>query len=470
MRHHKPAVFSVALLAVAAATLSGAGTASARTTGYHIWNFTSEAVKLTGLETLATPAGERVFSNDSDAPKPPRRNMIIQPGEQLHVELENPLTYTRRATLEFEAGQAAYWMELDNYFGGKCRVQLGNRQCQVDGGRVQLLEPPGTVHRVKASNIQEQAKALQAFCTEANHCQFEPEKEVEVETPSKVVGKSAINCPGGEVAHKKIKVSQEITTSDSVGIDLKTEFTIFKVFKTSITLKYKHERSESHTFGEELEIGVPPGKQAWIVGSAPAIADIGEFKMNVGNTEWILEEVTFYSPNPNSKSQGKYIIRYHTLTPEEIKASCEGEAPEASENGLILLPPSSVATQTLGTALGDLLVGGPESNTLRGLGAHDIIRGGGGDDTLLGGGGNDLVKGGRGEDTINGGPGSDRVDDVSGPTTVQTGPDGGPGADRVDVADGVGDDSVECQASNSVVLADPGDEVDGNCGLVVRDR
>jgi hypothetical protein len=51
---------------------------------------------------------------------------------------------------------------------------------------------------------------------------------------------------------------------------------------------------------------------------------------------------------------------------------------------------------------------------------------------------------------------------------VVTGGDNGPEMDRVDVADGVGDDTVECTDENTVVIADPLDKVTGDCGRVVR--
>lgn len=52
---------------------------------------------------------------------------------------------------------------------------------------------------------------------------------------------------------------------------------------------------------------------------------------------------------------------------------------------------------------------------------------------------------------------------------MRTGSDSGLAPDRVDVADGRGDDSVACESLRTTVLADPGDEVTGPCGQVIRE-
>ena len=90
-----------------------------------------------------------------------------------------------------------------------------------------------------------------------------------------------------------------------------------------------------------------------------------------------------------------------------------------------------------------------------------MIVGGSGNDTLYGGGGNDTINGGPGEDTLYGGSGADRITDRSGPTVVYTGGNAGSGNDVVDVRDGKGDDMVHCETTSTVVIADPGDEIDG---------
>ncbi len=135
--------------------------------------------------------------------------------------------------------------------------------------------------------------------------------------------------------------------------------------------------------------------------------------------------------------------------------------------GLVQGDAASVAMSSAGTNGADTLRGFGESNTIRGLGGDDVILGGDGNDTLYGGGGDDTINGGPGEDTIYGGSGADRITDRSGPTVVYTGGNTGSGNDVVDVRDGQGDDTVHCETTSTVVIADPGDEIDGTCGKVI---
>jgi hypothetical protein len=151
------------------------------------------------------------------------------------------------------------------------------------------------------------------------------------------------------------------------------------------------------------------------------------------------------------------------LNKVEREAECSGKEPA----GLVATPAAAVQTGMAGTNGADLLRGFGESNTIRGLGGDDVIIGGSGHDTLYGGGGNDAINGGPGEDTLYGGSGADQITDRSGPTVVYTGGNSGPGNDVVDVRDGKGDDVVHCETTITVVIADPGDEIDGTCGKVV---
>jgi hypothetical protein len=335
-----------------------------------------------------------------------------------------------------------------------------------------FLEPPGSQHVVDSGDIQGQAKALRALCTEAFGCEFEPQKTFEAETPSTVYGNTVTNCAeeGGPDVDTTITVADTVKTSNSVGIDVETSVKFFKIFQVAITLKYKHERTDSHEFKQGVHVIVEPEHVGWIDITAPVIRDIGEFTLNLGNTKWIVKNVAFDTPDPNPARSGNFAADYEKMTSEQYKAACPHKRKGVSGAPLTHLVPTSAAlvrTASDGTGAADLLRGGPESNTLRGLGGHDLIRGGGGHDTLLGGAGRDLIKGGPGEDTIDGGAGSDRIDDSAGPTIVQTGANAGPGVDRVDVADGQGDDSVQCDTPRTTVIVDPGDEVSGPCGQVV---
>jgi Ca2+-binding RTX toxin-like protein len=57
--------------------------------------------------------------------------------------------------------------------------------------------------------------------------------------------------------------------------------------------------------------------------------------------------------------------------------------------------------------LANVIYGGSDGDTLKGLGGDDELRGGGGADLLAGGDGADLIVGGAGNDLLEGGAGAD---------------------------------------------------------------
>lgn len=471
MVHRKLGAFALSMFVVAVAMLAVGATAQARSTGAHIFNLTGDELTIT--EVLTLPEGVPAWSKEDPSVIPPRKNQTLQPGEQLHIEINNPLFQFVVVYLRFSGPNGSFLIELLSGGYPDCRPSSG-RQCTVDGRRVEFLESPGSVHVVNAEDIQGQAKALKNLCTKANECEFEPEKTFEAETPTIVYGKTVTNCAkeGGPDVDTTLSAKTTVETSNSVGVDIEAGFKFFKIFQAGITLKYKHERTESEEFKQDVGMHVPPEEVGWVAITAPVIRDVGEFTLKLGNTAWKINNVAFDSPDPNPKRVGNFTADYFKMTAEEYKAACSHKPPGAGPGNPPLEPllPTSAAlvqTEDRGTGSADLMRGGPESNAFRALGGHDLLRGGAGHDTLLGASGRDLIKGGPGKDTIAGGPGPDRIDDSGGPTTVSTGANAGPGVDWVDVADGRGDDTVSCGTPRTTVIVDPGDQVAGPCGQVI---
>lgn len=450
---------SMALLA-----LLPAASASARTRGFTIYNLTSQDLRVTEVTEFATPADEPVFEQGSIKP---RKGMVLQPGEKFHYELENPFSYTRRAIIDLEGGGTSFHIWSDNYFATRCSASGGGRRCSLsdNGNKLVFLDPPGTVNVIGPNELQEQAKVLKELCTPENDCGYEPLKRFKTRTAGNALGSAVVNCGKSEVK-TKLTVSEKFGITNSVGIEAETGVNFFDLFKAKVTVKYKIEISEEREFAQDVEANVEPRSVAWVTVGVPVIRDLGDFTLHLGNTVWKLEGVSFDSPNPDKNVQGEYIVNQSELPKEQFDAKCKNVPP--GSDPIVKGTAANIATHDHGSAAADLMVGGPESNTLHGHGGHDVIRGGGGEDRLLGGGGDDAIKGGPGADVLSGGSGADRIEDVSGPTVVHTGDDAGPARDRVDVADGRADDVVTCQTSLSTVYADPGDKVGDRCGRVLR--
>ncbi|HEY0278021.1 MAG TPA: hypothetical protein VGC32_07110 [Solirubrobacterales bacterium] len=452
---------SLGLIAVSAAP------AFARTQGYDITNATRETLTITSVEAFTTPRNEgAVFEEGKGKAPAPRVGFVLNPGAEMHVEIENPLTGAdRTASIGFSN---RYTVLLRPGLQRETVCVKGTNdphQCQVEGRRhetITFAEPEGTKIVIDSNELANQRAALKNLCNAAHECVFVPEKEIETSTPRRLFGEPATACrqPIKTTLHGR----ENLAITDSVGFNLKFEVTIGKVFTSGIELKYNHDRTTEKEVGQDIEVPIPAYTTAWVAGTAPVIRDYGTFTLRLGQTEWEIKNVYFDSPDPNTEHHGHYVADEHALNQAEKEALCTGKEPTA---GPVATSPATVQASSAGTNGADPLRGFSESNTIRGLGGDDVIMGGSGHDTLYGGGGDDTINGGPGEDTLYGGPGADRITDRSGPTVVHAGGNSGPGNDVVDVREGKGDDVVHCETINTVVIADPGDEIDGTCGKVI---
>jgi hypothetical protein len=450
-----------------------AASASARSEGFDIWNLSSEPLRITGVSGKTNPPGEgAVFEEGPGKAPPPRVGELVQPGEHLHIELENPFNGAERsAKLVFSPAESSqgysFYVLMRTEFENVCTVSSGNsRQCEVKGNTFNYLDPAGGEYVIDANNIIGQRKAITELCDNAHSCKFHPEHEEHLRTTARVVGNPVEACQ--QPVKTELTYKDSVGTTDSFGASITVSASFFELFKGGITATYGHARTETSEFSQAYSLEAPPYNIGWVVDKAPVIRDLGTYTLNLGNTKWVIKNVYFDSPDPGKV--GIFGTRYKKLNEAEKKKCIEeGEkGPDGGKELAATLPPAAAQATATGSGTADLLRGYGESNEFSGLGGDDLILGGGGHDTLFGGGVNDTINGGQGEDTINGGPGADHIVDMSGPTEVNTGTDNGPLRDFVDVRDGKGDDTVICESPNSTVIADRRDQVDGECGRVIR--
>jgi hypothetical protein len=457
------------LLASLGLVVMSAAPAFARTQGYDITNATNETLTISSVNAYTTPANQGpVFEEGKGKSPAPKVGLVLNPGAKIHIELENPLSGAdRTASIGFSAGGSArYTVLLRPGIERETVCIKGNNdphQCTLEGRRhetITFAEPAGTKITIDSTELANQRAALKNLCNAGHECVFVPESEIQTSTPHRLFGEPVTACR--QAIKTTLHGRENLAITDSVGFNLKFEITIGKIFTSGIEFKYNHDRTTEKEVGQDIEVPIPTYTTAWVAGTAPVIRDTGTFTLQLGQTEWIIKNVYFDSPDPEHK--GHYVADEHSLDQAEKKALCTGKEPT---EGPVATPAANVQISSAGTNSADLLRGFGESNTIRGLGGDDVIIGGSGHDTLYGGGGDDTINGGPGEDTIYGGSGADQITDRSGPTVVYTGGNSGSGNDVADVRDGKGDDVVHCETTSTVVIADPGDEIDGTCGKVV---
>ena len=111
---------------------------------------------------------------------------------------------------------------------------------------------------------------------------------------------------------------------------------------------------------------------------------------------------------------------------------------------------SQLNSMIAGSRFDDYLQGGSAIDLLAGGDGDDFLYGGAGDDALLGGPGDDVIYGDgedaeTGKDVLVGGPGDDFLE--GGPASDRM--IGGPGRDDIDAKDGIADEELDCNDSDS---------------------
>ena len=98
MRHNnkkRKGVFAIALACAFVGMLLAAGTASAATKGFDIYNLTGATLRLDRVEASGK---QPVFEEpSSSAPAPPQKGDLLKPGEAMHIEL-----YDKWSVLQYE--------------------------------------------------------------------------------------------------------------------------------------------------------------------------------------------------------------------------------------------------------------------------------------------------------------------------------------------------------------------------------
>ena len=352
--------------------------------------------------------------------------------------------------------------------------------CATFEDRIAVLDHPGTVRTIAAADPQQQLQVLGAFCRErspwwnmrrfpdyarfpnVHSCDFNSvHADTGAYSPPRPIGSGIVNCglPTRTVATWPI--TESLALSSNVGIEsapgVDRDYVIGRASGS-----YPPGSADHHTFTGQLRRAFQLKDTAYPVGEFPIVRNTGTYVVKLANTTWNLTGVAFEAPFLSDR-QPRYSILNRDRTPEEVQ-ECAG----TGSHGLLREPVSRLSVKQRGTSGADTLTGGPERDTLTGLGGNDILVGGRGNDTLDGGSGNDVLIGGGGRDTLNGGSGADSIIDLSGPSVVRTGSNAGPLDDYVYVRDGRADDTVICGSRRSIVIADARDRLRGRCGRVIR--
>jgi hypothetical protein len=328
---------------VLAMSLIGAASASASSTGFHIYNLTSGPLKLTAIKWEGVP------EKSATAPEPPKVGDILPPGAPpLHIEIEyreqgifqpvllSSVRLTFKSVRDGERGPIQMTLYDGNpaspgYRSGpsvECPDGPGWRcvpNSKNDPDEVRLLEPPESNREVGAGNPDRQAELMRTLCTRAAvdagavRCGFAPVAK-EMYGPLHDVGEPFVNCSSQE-GYATIKYSEKVGVTNSVGLKREPDTeTIFQRAEAGADDRDQAKWLNEHTFTGSEEIGIPGGWIGWLQNTYPIVRHVGDFGLRIGNTLWALHDVYFDTPDPGRPTG--HDLDDHQMTPAEREKRC----------------------------------------------------------------------------------------------------------------------------------------------------
>lgn len=220
-----------------------------------------------------------------------------------------------------QTGTVDTTMTLTSEFVGP----VASSQASATGGssvlaqkyQITVLDAPGTVIDVPATDPVAQGEALSSLCSSsAAQCRFTPTGAPEkVLGPVQVVGKP-VNNTSTKKQVTTLGGADTVTTSHSVEISATATATVLDIVEASITAAYGYTVERTHEFSQFLEVTIPPLHRAWVEAEEPVLRTTGDFTITAGNTTWTLRGVQFLTPDPDPKRSGELWIRTRALTPD----------------------------------------------------------------------------------------------------------------------------------------------------------
>ncbi len=279
--------------------------------GFHVTNLSGNPIKLLSV------TGENSWEGRTPD------GAVLQPGigdqdfEMTYFFQRDTFNTLHYAVLDANGNTIGTFHFLIAVGGGgsaasEFHVDSGHISGDAKDTSLDVKDATGTVHTISGDQAQAQADTLHQFCVQhtAASCSFATTGETPVDGPEHVLVSETNN--GSLPALLMATKGDDVSSSDSVGVDATVGGGIPGIVDDSIKFSYGHIWSQGHQFTTGVNNSVPAGYYGEITGIAPMIRDTGNFTVTLGNTTWNLDGVYFDTPNPDGAEHFGY--HEHALT------------------------------------------------------------------------------------------------------------------------------------------------------------
>lgn len=192
----------------------------------------------------------------------------------------------------------------------KVSSTYGTYEEMTDGDNVILLDAPGTVVTIPASETDEQNDTLDNLCDDDNVvCDWDVDSRTYYlaagEYPQTYTSSSgqqldfspAYNASTNPDDYVYLDYSYSYSTDSSQSWDVSESVgvTLFEVVDASVSASYGESTSEDNSWSESIDLTVSPGETGYIFFQAPMYDVQGDFVITGGNTTWYVEDTHYYT-------------------------------------------------------------------------------------------------------------------------------------------------------------------------------
>ena len=283
---------------------------------FSIQNLSGNTLRLSGM-----PAKER--KDNSELPKD---GTVILPGADLPLEVTYYFLADNNINITWDVlddqgrvvGTAVTRLSLDGFNTKLTKIvsQSGPAEFTSAQGNVTVTDRAPTVHVIPAGEGQRQATILNRLCGENAliDCDFDIKTSTKGYGPVHVIDGVETNNTE-RVATTIITQKEIVSATNTVTIGASIKASILNIVEVAVNSSYATAWSNSQEFTWSRQLEISPFHKGWLEVAAPVINHTGDFIVKVGKTEWILQDVTFTSPNKDGHAQ--YARQQVPLTDKE---------------------------------------------------------------------------------------------------------------------------------------------------------
>jgi hypothetical protein len=286
---------------------------TAVSTDFTFQNLTSHALKLVGYHDK-----NGTFLGKDGIETPIKTGIVIQPGQKFSITLTKYAFETNDPEFYFDPVGSAVSGRFQIRATSNAIFQFGGTNDVPSFAKVVgpgnwklaprsrddliLLDPPGTVVTLNGGQGQRQADVLNQLGELGDgvvSCTFKDTAfDDNAWTPKAVLGAPVSNDTTSELV-TSFTATHQVQTAFNIKVGLEAKAKLLNIVETALKTEFGVTFTDSQTFSQAVTLKAQPGQTVALIVQYPVLRVTGDYTAIVGNTTYILNGVSFDSPDPS---------------------------------------------------------------------------------------------------------------------------------------------------------------------------